>query len=122
MIAKVNFSKILIRMKEKGISRYSLVDAKRNTKSYEDYYNGDVIRLNNSVFETIKNGKYIKWDTLIKFINVIGSLNLYDYMTLYDENGKEIIPVNKQKIKVINKPYMKNKMELRRIRNRKRRK
>ena len=57
MIKGVTFEKILKKLKEKNISRYRLVDAKRDTKSYDEYYRDDPLRFSNSPFKSIMKGE-----------------------------------------------------------------
>ena len=92
MIKKVTFEKILKKLKEKNISRYRLVDAKRDTKSYDEYYKDDPFRFSNSTFESIMKGKTITWNSLIKYMNLFETVNIYDVITLLDENGNEVLP------------------------------
>ena len=81
-----------MKLKEKNISRYHLVDAKIDTKSYEEYYRDDPLRFSNSPFESIMKGKTISWDNLIKYINLFGTNNIYDVISLWDGNGDEVLP------------------------------
>ena len=92
MIEKVTYEKITKRLKEKKISRYSLVDAKRDTKEYDEYYKDDPFRFSNDPFDSINNSRTLSWDSIIKFMNTTGTDNIYDVITLWDENGKEVIP------------------------------
>ena len=92
MIKRVTFEKILKKLKEKNISRYRLVDAKADTKSYDEYYRGDPLRFSNSPFELIMKGKTISWENLIKYMNLFGTDNIYDVISLWDENGDEVLP------------------------------
>ena len=92
MIEKVSFEKILKKLKEKNITRYRLVDAKRDTKSYDEYYRDDPLRFSNSPFESIMKGKTISWENLIKYMNLFGTDNIYDVISLWDEDGNEVVP------------------------------
>ena len=92
MIKRVTFEKILKKLKEKNISRYRLVDAKRDTKSYDEYYRDDPLRFSNSPFESIMKGKTISWENLIKYMNLFETDNIYNVISLWDENGNEVVP------------------------------
>ncbi len=81
MIIGVTYEKLLKELKDKGISRYSLVDARRNTRNFNEYYDKDIIRLSNSVFETMKNGGYVSLETLIKFMNILDKDSIDELIT-----------------------------------------
>jgi hypothetical protein len=81
MIIGVTYEKLLKELKDKGISRYSLVDARRDTRNFNEYYDKDIIRLSNSVFETMKNGGYVSLETLIKFMNILDKDSIDELIT-----------------------------------------
>ena len=81
MIIGVTYEKLLKELKDKGISRYSLVDAGRDTRNFNEYYDKDIIRLSNSVFETMKNGGYVSLETLIKFMNILDKDSIDELIT-----------------------------------------
>ena len=87
MIIGVNYDKLLNELKKRGITQYSLVDERRNTKDYDSYYDGNSICFSNSVFETMRNGGYITLETLIKFMNILGKNSIDELITLvYDSD------------------------------------
>ena len=71
MIIGISYNKLLRELKERGITQYSLVDAKRDTADYDEYYGEQTIRFSNSVFETMRNNGYVSLETLIKFMNIL---------------------------------------------------
>lgn len=98
MIIGVKYDKLLNELKERGITQYSLVDARRNTKDYDEYYDKDVIRLSNSVFETMKNGGYVTLETLIKFMNILGKDSIDELITyVYDDDDPRNVKKDKEK-------------------------
>ena len=96
MIVGVSYDKLFKELKDRGISQYSLVDARRNTKDFDEYYDKNVIRLSNSVFETMKNNGYVSLETLIKFMNILGKDSIDELITyIYDDEDERNIK-NKQ--------------------------
>lgn len=88
MINGINYDKLLRELKEKGITQYSLVDARRNTKDFNEYYDKEIIRLSNSVFETMKNGGYVILETLIKFMNILEKDSIDDLITYVHDDDE----------------------------------
>ncbi|MBQ3295086.1 MAG: hypothetical protein IJH00_01185 [Erysipelotrichaceae bacterium] len=81
MIIGISYDKLFKELKEKGISQYSLVDARRNTRDYDEYYDGEIIRMSNSVFETMRNDGYVTLETMIKFMNLLEKDSIDDLIT-----------------------------------------
>lgn len=81
MIIGISYDKLFKELKERGISQYSLVDARRNTRDYDEYYDGEIIRMSNSVFETMRNDGYVTLETMIKFMNLLEKDSIDDLIT-----------------------------------------
>ena len=120
MIAGVNFKKIMTLLENRQITRYSIVDAKRITKDESEYYDAKVLRFTNSVFDNIKKGGHPRMESIIKFMNLFNTEDIYDVIDLIDENGNIIKHSPDPRIRIIYRRYENNAV-LRRVRNRKRR-
>ena len=87
MIIGISYGKLLRELKERGITQYSLVDARRDTTDYDEYYCKDTIRFSNSVFETMRNDGYVSMETLVKFMNILEKDSVEELISYrYDAN------------------------------------
>lgn len=87
MIYGISYDKLFNELEERGFTQYSLVNLKRDTSDYEQYYGKDVIHFSNSVFETMRNNGYISLETLIKFMNLLDKRSFDDLITpIFDDD------------------------------------